>query len=206
MFSLFFQGGPVMLCLFLCSLAGTYIIIHKLIFFKLNRIQSQTVLNDVKTMIQEKGPNDAFQLLRQDHRIPYRSLGYAIPLSSRQRDEVRDGIHDITNNEIPKLERFLPILTSLITICPILGLLGTVVGLIDIFGVLGQGDIGNYSALSSGISTALISTVTGLSISIPFILFNHFFSHKISMYLLTLEKITADIVAFCKDQAKETVS
>ena len=90
------------------------------------------------------------------------------------------------------------ILSSIITVAPILGLLGTVLGLMDIFNVISGGSIGDAQALSSGIATALITTVTGLLIAVPLIFFNQFFNQKIEHFILDLERMSYEMIQFCQ--------
>jgi biopolymer transport protein ExbB len=92
----------------------------------------------------------------------------------------------------------MPILSSIITVAPILGLTGTVFGLMDIFNVISGGAIGDAQALSAGIATALITTVTGLLIALPFIFFYQFFQQKTEHYILELERICYDIISYCQ--------
>ena len=90
--------------------------------------------------------------------------------------------------ESPKYEKNLNVLSSIITVSPILGILGTVLGLMDVFNVISGGGLGNASQLSSGIAEALISTVLGLSITIPFIFAYHYLTHQVDQRLQRLEQ------------------
>ena len=90
----------------------------------------------------------------------------------------------------------MPILSSIITAAPILGLTGTVLGLMDIFNVISGGAIGDTQALSSGIATALITTVSGLIIAIPFIFFYQYLSQKIEFYVIELERMSYEMLSF----------
>jgi biopolymer transport protein ExbB len=95
----------------------------------------------------------------------------------------------------------MAVLSSIITITPILGLLGTVIGLMDIFNVLSSGPIDDAQQLSGGIAQALITTVTGLSITIPLIIMQRVIQEKTHRYIATLDACIRDVVELCKKTA-----
>ena len=90
------------------------------------------------------------------------------------------------------------LLSSIISAAPILGLTGTVIGLMDIFNVISGGAIGDAQALSSGIATALITTVTGLLIAVPLIFCYQFFNQKIEHFILDLERMSYEMIHYCQ--------
>ena len=99
-----------------------------------------------------------------------------------------------------KLDQHLPLLSSIITVAPILGLLGTVLGLMDVFNVISGGGLGDATQLSSGIAEALITTVLGLSISIPFIFAYQLLNSQIEARLQSLELTLEHLDQFCQQQ------
>ena len=200
MFELFFKGGAVMFFLFLCSSAGIYIIVHKFIYFNVHLKPIDLLIKQTKQQLASYEQADVIKRLNQKGVLGGTLIAKAIDLSNRDEESIKQGIQSSTNQEVPKLEKNLPILSSLITIAPILGLMGTVLGLIDIFNVISGGGIGDTQALSGGIAQALISTVTGLGIAIPFILCHHYLMHRVDSFLLTVEPLMTDIIYHCKHQ------
>ncbi|RAP33553.1 hypothetical protein DID75_01950 [Candidatus Marinamargulisbacteria bacterium SCGC AG-410-N11] len=198
MWEIFLKGGPIMYLLFLCSFLGIYIIIHKFLFLKSHSVNIDKTTHLIKQQLLNHGKSDTIKQLKTKHQIMIRVLCQAITLSALNRDDIQDGIKGITLLEVPKLEKNLSVLSSIITVAPILGLLGTVLGLIDIFNVISGGGIGNTQALSSGIAEALISTVSGLAIAIPLIFVHHFLSHKVNTFTMQMEHLIYDIINFCK--------
>jgi len=91
------------------------------------------------------------------------------------RNEIKELIEDEGRQEIRHLEKGLTILETIAVISPLMGLLGTVLGMIKVFGVIKEQGIGQAAALSGGISEALITTVTGLFIGIPVLIFFNYF-------------------------------
>ena len=198
MFDFIAKGGPIMYLLLPCSLYGGYIVIQKLLFFRLNKYNRSLFIEQLKTQLMSVGKQTTIQELRVQNKTVPRIVAMAIELSDQPMETIQDGIQDITTREMPELDRNMPILSSITTIAPILGLLGTVIGLMDIFNVISGGGIGDAQALSSGIAQALITTVTGLSIAIPFIVLANIISQKSDVFMLNLEHTASDIVSFCK--------
>ena len=98
---------------------------------------------------------------------PARILEAGIRKKDLGRDETREAIQDAGSLEIPHLERYLRILGTVVTIAPLLGLLGTVVGMIRVFNIIAIQGVGDAGALAGGIREALYTTAVGLSIAIP---------------------------------------
>lgn len=192
------KGGPIMYVLFLCSFWGLYIIIQKLLFLKFNSIDQALLIEKIKNKLITIGKDQTLKDLRTERGIIPRVLVCAIKLSPLQRDEIQEGLKEATYIEIPKLEKNMNILSSIIAAAPLLGLLGTVIGLINIFNVISGGGIGNTEQLSAGIAQALITTVTGLTIAIPFIFFYQYLSHCIELFIMDMERLMNELLNFCK--------
>ncbi len=201
MFSILFQAGPIIILLTLCSIIGLYIVIQKILFFKTHFFKLNTMINDIKDRLLTLGVNETLLHLQPKQTISSQVLYSAIQLNSSSREKIQDGIRESIYNQIPQIEYMMPFLSSIITVAPILGLTGTVLGLMDIFNVISGGSLGDAQALSAGIATALITTVAGLFITIPFIFFYQYFSQKIDHYILELERISYDIINFCNNNS-----
>jgi biopolymer transport protein ExbB len=197
MFQLFIKGGPVMYLLFLCSFAGIYIIAEKILYLKANNIDSNYALEKIKNRLVSSGKEQTLRDLRTERKLMLQVLASAIKFSDLQKNTIEEAIKEVTYRELPKLEKNMNILSSIITVAPILGLLGTVLGLMDVFNVISGGNLGDAAALSSGIAEALITTVTGLSIAIPFIFLNQFLAHKIEVFILDTERLVNEVIVFC---------
>jgi biopolymer transport protein ExbB len=108
--------------------------------------------------------------------------------SDLERYEIKEVIEDQGRQEVRQLERGLTILETIAVISPLMGLLGTVLGMIKVFGVIKEQGIGQAAALSGGISEALITTVTGLFIGIFTLIFYNYFTKKAESFVLDIEK------------------
>ncbi len=108
---------------------------------------------------------------------------------------IQDAIKDAASLEIPKLEKFLTTLGTIANITPLLGLLGTVVGNMEAFGLIGSASaIGNMELLAGGISKALMTTAFGLSVAIPAAIFYNFLTNRVNNMILTLETKANELV------------
>jgi len=199
MVELLIKGGPVMILLLLCSVVGVYIIVQKILYLRANR-SDPAILDTIEHYLTSKGKEASAMELSFRPDFASRVLAAAIRMSGDSRDEIREGISELTSRELPQLEKNLGLLASIVSVAPILGLLGTVLGLMDIFNVISGGGIGDASLLSSGIAQALISTVTGLSIAIPFIIAYQYLSTEVDNRLHALESNVHHVIKFCKHE------
>lgn len=108
--------------------------------------------------------------------------------------EIREILEDQGRQEIRKLSRGLVVLETIAAIAPLMGLLGTVLGMVRVFAVIKDQGIGQTAALSGGISEALLTTVTGLFIGIPVLIAFNYFSSKSESLVLDIEKYTNSLI------------
>ncbi len=101
---------------------------------------------------------------------------------------MKESIEDTGRQVVHELERFLNTLGTIAAITPLLGLLGTVIGMIKVFTAITQHGVGNPSILAGGISEALITTAAGLFVAIPTLIFYRYFRGKVEMLVLKMEE------------------
>jgi biopolymer transport protein ExbB len=201
MLELVTKGGPVMILLFLCSFWGVYTLLNQFLYFRNNNENMDEAADKIKKQLISVGKLQTVQNLRVGKGILNRSIVQAIRLSDYGYEEIQEGIQSSTEREIRRLEQNQQIVASIITISPILGLLGTVLGLLEVFNVISGGGLGDASALSGGIAEALITTVVGLTITVPFILLHRHYDHKIHSFVGDIQYVLNDVVRFCQSNA-----
>ena len=108
--------------------------------------------------------------------------------------ELKEMVEEKGRQEVRALERGLVALETVAGIAPLLGLLGTVIGILKVFNVIAEIGVGQASALSGGISEALITTIVGLSIGIPAVVFYNFFIDKAENLVLDIEKQSSNLI------------
>lgn len=172
------DGGVVMLPLMIFSLIVIALVIERLIFWsKLNRNQLPIVKNVFK-LYRQDNIYDALGYLQEQARFPIaRIFLAALALEDPTPEEFRLALESEAQAELPTLRRFNTMFDTVISIAPLLGLLGTVLGLINSFSSLNMGNIGGSESagVTGGISTALISTAAGLIVAISTLIFANMF-------------------------------
>ncbi|MDV3348973.1 MotA/TolQ/ExbB proton channel family protein [Leptolyngbyaceae cyanobacterium CCMR0082] len=173
---IFQAGGIVMWPLALFSLIAIALSVERLVFWiRINRSQRKVVKQVLATY--RRTPMDVFTLLRQNIHLPIsRIFLEALELEKPSPSQFRLALESATQAELPILKRFNTVFQTIITVSPLLGLLGTILGLINSFGAIEIGGIGtNANAVTSGISEALVSTATGMVVAIFTLLFANLF-------------------------------
>jgi biopolymer transport protein ExbB len=129
----------------------------------------------------------------------------AAGLVNYQHDRVvmKESIEEVGRQVVHELERFLNTLGTIASISPLLGLLGTVFGMIQVFSVISVHGIGDASILSGGISQALYTTAAGLSIAIPTLLFYRYFTGRVDELVITMEQEALKLVEVLHGQREQ---
>ncbi len=164
---IFRAGGIVMWPLTLFSLVAIALSIERMVFWiRINRNQRNVVKNILTTY--RRAPVDVFTLLRQNIHLPIaRIFLEALELEKASPSQFRLALESATQAELPVLKRFNTVFQTIITVSPLLGLLGTILGLIRSFDAIEIGGIGaNAEVVTGGISEALVSTAAGMVVAI----------------------------------------
>ena len=178
MADLFTAGGIVMWPLLGFSVLAIALIIERLVFwFRITRRHQRVVRDILKTY--KQSPIDVFPKLKQNIALPTaRIFLEALELEGASPNQFRLALESATQAELPKLKRFNTIFDTVISVSPLLGLLGTILGLISSFAAIQLGEIGaggNAEAVTGGISEALVSTAACLVVAIFTLLFANLF-------------------------------
>ncbi len=184
-----------MVVILFLSFFATIIIIERLLFFRKIRVDEEQMINRLRSTL-EKGHYDEAINICENNPSPISNL-MKVGIEHRQYPEtvIKDAILGAANLEIPKMERFLTALGTIAHIAPLLGLLGTVTGNIEAFGVLGSfGNVGDPGILAAGISEALLTTAAGLIVSIPTITIYNFLVSKVNHIIIRMENRVNDMV------------
>lgn len=188
MFDLLVKGGIIMIPIGIASLVGAAIIIERLFYFRRIGIDEDQLIVRLKATL-EKGHFDEALAICEASVSPITNL-MRVGIANRHRPAglLRETMVDAANMEIPRLERYLSALGTVATVAPLLGLLGTVTGIINAFGVIGRfGAVGDPALLARGISEALITTAAGLIVSIPATVFFNYLVGKANHTIIRLE-------------------
>jgi len=184
----FSKGGPVMYPLLLCSIAALAITIEKLITLRRKKVIIPEIVHVLENI---KGTGDIglASSICEKHKGPFAAI-IRIGLENLDlpREELKELMADQGRQEVFYLERGLVLLETIGAIAPLLGLLGTVTGILKVFNVITVMGVGQASALAGGISEALITTIFGLTIGIPAVVMYNICINKSEHLILEIEK------------------
>ncbi|MCC7519602.1 MAG: MotA/TolQ/ExbB proton channel family protein [Verrucomicrobiae bacterium] len=164
MLSLFLKGGPIMWPLLATSLLAVTVVIERLVFMlRERRCRRPDVVETVLDHVEKGRTDEAIRCGRGNEDFVARTLAYALEHQGRS---LSNAILRAASLELKRFHRGLPVLDTIITLAPLLGLLGTVTGMIRSFGLMGTEELGAPAAITGGIAEALIATAFGLGIAI----------------------------------------
>ncbi len=192
------KGGPVMVPLLLCSVISLSIIVERCLSLRRHRILKYDVLQRIEELLRERKIPEASTLCKRYPSSMTRILLAAILNHDKSRQEIKEIIEDAGRQEVPVLERYLTILGTIASISVLLGLLGTVMGMIRTFNSIAALGYGNPEALASGISEALVATATGLTIAIPTLVLYNIFTSKVDSLVIEMEKNALRMLSILK--------
>jgi biopolymer transport protein ExbB len=187
-------GGWLMLPILLCSVLAAAICIERFWTLSQARVVPKALLGEVWTLL-KNGKMDQQKLREIRGQSPLGEiLGAGIANARRGREIMKEAMEEAADAVMHELERYLTPLGTIASISPLLGLLGTVVGMIKVFALLMAEGAGNPNLLAGGISQALVTTAAGLGVAIPALMFHRFFLRRVDDLVVTLEQEAGKLV------------
>lgn len=181
-------GGWLMWPILACSVVSVAIILERLWSLRRGRVLPADLLTEVR-FLAESGQIDARKLKELVDGSPLgRILAAGLGKRAQGHGAAKESIEDCGRHVIHDLERYLNSLGTVAAITPLLGLLGTVIGMIRVFNVIASEGVGDPSVLSGGISEALITTAAGLTVAIPSLMFFRYFRGRVEEYVVHMEQ------------------
>lgn len=194
MLELVTAGGWLMVLILLCSIVGLAICVERLYTLNARKIAPPHLLATVWKQL-KAGELDAERLRNLKTASPLgRILAAGLGNAYHGRDVMKESIQEAAGHVVHDLERYLNTLGTIAAVTPLLGLLGTVVGMIKVFAEIMAQGTGNASALAGGISQALITTAAGLAVAIPALVMHRYFVGRIDGIVVELEQETIKLV------------
>ena len=188
MFEIIKAGGWVMVPLVLASIFAMAITAERFWSLQTKRILPPDLVGEVWRVLQSGGPDTAWlNALRQGSPLG-RVLAAGIANRAHSRGIIKESIEEAGRLVAHQMERYLNTLGTIAAVSPLMGLLGTVFGMIDMFAALKTHGVGDPAALSGGIAEALITTAAGLTIAIPTLYFYRFLRGKVDALVISMEQ------------------
>ncbi len=194
MWELVKAGGWMMLPIMLCSIAAAGIIAERLWTLRPNRITPPNLLGEVWRWIKDrKLSSQKLKELRANSPLG-QILAAGLANSKHGREIMKECIEEAAARVIHELERYLNALGTIAGIAPLLGLLGTVLGLIEIFSSFMGAGMANAPVLAGGIAKALITTAAGLMVAIPALFFHRYLQRRVDELVVGMEQEAIKLV------------
>ncbi len=194
MLEIILAGGWLMAPILLCSTLAVAIIIER--FWSLRR--RSVVPDGVGEMVIEWAARQELDRAHIERLRRQSALGTVLAAAlvnrHRPRELIKEAVEDTGRHVVHELERFLNTLGTIAGIAPLLGLLGTVIGMIRVFSAIMIHGVGNPNELAGGISEALITTAAGLTVAIPSYFFYRYFRGMVAEYVISMEEQAINLI------------
>jgi len=187
-------GGPVMWPIIVCSVGAAAIILERLWTLQEKRVIPRELTERVRKLIETRTLTDK-HIEALEHNSPLgRVLAAGLASRHRGREIMKEVIEDTGRHVVHELERFLNTLGSIAAVSPLLGLLGTVTGIINAFNAIMIEGVGDPRVLSGGIGEALITTAAGLIVAIPALMAYRYLRGRVDALVIEMEKEAIKLV------------
>jgi biopolymer transport protein ExbB len=202
--SFLLKGDPMLWVILLASATAISIFIERVLYCHRAQINSTQFLNGVRTVLKRDNVVEALSICDATPGPVARLVRTAILNRDHGRDRVRESLEEAGLAEVPRLEQKLNLLATIAQLTPVLGLLGTVLGFIKIFGKLETAGLNaNIAMLSDGVWEALICTAAGLAVSIPAHAGYNYLVSRVNDIVLDMEKSATEIVNIVSEEGKK---
>ena len=191
---LFSLGGFVLPILILAAIIALAIIGNRFWVLRRARIVPAGLVEQVADLVEGGKLPQAVKRLYENDTPVARILLVALQQIGQPRDAIKELVEDAGRHEMAHLDRYLNFLGSIAGVAPLLGLLGTVFGIMHAFAAIGAVGMGDPKALAGGIAEALITTAAGLIVAIPSLLFYRYFRGRVESLVLATEKDVLKLV------------
>jgi biopolymer transport protein ExbB len=183
------SGGLLVWPIFFVGGLALLLALERFLFLMRIRTNSDRIMERIIQLVQADKWQECRDFCARNHRFPTcRVLGQVMEHLGATRETLENAIQEAILRQVPRLERFVPTLSILGAIAPLLGLLGTVTGMINTFQVITLFGTGDPKLMSGGISEALVTTQLGLAVAIPIMLLHHFLERRVDKILADIEE------------------
>ncbi len=197
------NGGPVIWLILAAAAIAAAVFVERALFCHRSQINSTEFLNGVRTVIKRGNVVEAISICDATPGPVARLVKAAILARDHGRERVREAVEETGLIEVPRLEEKLNLLATIAQIAPLLGLFGTVVGFMDIFGQIEQSGLyANIKLLSHGTWQALICAAAGIAVAIPAHAAYNYLVSRVNKIVLDMERAAAEIVNIVTENGK----
>jgi biopolymer transport protein ExbB len=189
------HGGPVIWLILFAAAIALAVFIERVLYCHRSQINSAEFLNGVRTVLKRDNVVEAISICDATPGPVARLVKTAILNRDRGRDRVREAVEEAGLTEVPRLEEHLNLLATIAQIAPLLGLLGTILGFMEVFSQMQEAGLyAHMEQLSHGIWRALICAAAGIAVAIPVHAAYNYLVSRINKIVLDMERAAAEIV------------
>lgn len=192
------KGGPVMYPIILCSILALAIVIERVYCLYKAKIDTKDFMNNVEITIKRNRIAEAIKICDKTPGPIAHIVKAGIMKHDRSRQEIRESIEDAGHQEVPRLERHLSLLATIAHVSPLLGLLGTVTGMVRAFQIIQEKSASfnpvSPGDLAGGIWEALLTTVAGLIVAIPTVVLYNYLVNRVDEFVLEMERSATEVI------------
>jgi biopolymer transport protein ExbB len=189
------NGGTVIWLILIAAATALVVFIERALFCHRSQINSAEFLNGIRTVLKRDNVVEAVSICDATPGPVARLVKAAILNRDKGRERVREAVEEAGLVEVPRLEEKLNLLATIAQISPLLGLFGTIVGFIDVFGKIDSAGLyANMGSLSHGIWKALICAAAGIAVAIPAHAGYNYLVSRVNKIILDMERAAAEIV------------
>lgn len=183
------SGGFLVLPILISSVLALAIIIERFISLNARRIVPENIIRKAHQIALDKNPSAHPDVpsIRESSLIG-KVLAAGLQNSNQPRHIMKESLEETGRHAAHEMDKYMTALGTIAAVTPLLGLLGTVIGMIEVFSVITELGVGSPTDLAGGISTALITTAAGISVAVPALIFHRYFKGKINDYVVRMEQ------------------
>jgi biopolymer transport protein ExbB len=193
--NIIFQGGILMWPIMMCSVVGLAITVERIIALRRADIDTREFMDIMRQVLRQNRIREAIEICDETEAPVARIMKAGILKHNRGKEDIREAIEDAGRFEIPRLEKYLSALATCANIAPLLGLLGTVSGMIKAFAQIQnkRGQV-NPSDLAEGIGNALVTTAAGLAVAIPILVIYNYLVSRVDSMINEMELSSSELI------------
>ena len=198
MWDLVQKGGPMMYLIIASSILAFGVVIERIYHLNRSRIDSDKFMNEVTAVLKRNKVIEAIEMCNATSGPISHIVKAGILKHDRSKHEIKEAVEEAASLEIPRLEKHLPILSTIAHVTPLLGLLGTVSGMIKAFQIIQEKGMTmtpvNPGDLAGGIWEALLATLAGLAVAIPAYVAYNYLTSQVDALVYDMERSATDLV------------
>jgi biopolymer transport protein ExbB len=196
MLTLMYQGGPLMWVIAALGVIAIIVFLERVLYLRRTHIHAGEFISAIRGHIQQDNFIGAIAACDEAEGPVAQVAKAALLTRDRPRDEIREAVEEAGRTEVTYLERRLVVLATIAQITPLIGFLGTVMGMIQMFRVIQQAALPSPGQLAGGVWTALLTTAAGLVVAVPTYVGYNYLVNRVAQLVLDVEKAATAVMGF----------